>query len=80
MTLLNVRKSFIEKGMQATLYRKKSERADYEYKRGGVADLFMLSLPLAGNCHVDFWDQRQRIEWAEGLRNVTDELYPETNW
>lgn len=53
------------------------ERFDYEYKRGGVADLFMLFEPLAGKRHIEITDQRRRVEWAEVMRIVSDELYPE---
>ena len=55
----------------------KAERFDYEYKRGGVADVFMLFEPLAGKRHIEITDQRRRIEWAEVMRTVADELYPE---
>ncbi len=55
----------------------KVERFDYEYKRGGVADLFMLFEPLAGKRHIEITDQRRRVEWAEVMRIVADELYPE---
>ena len=55
----------------------KAERFDYEYKRGGVADVFMLFEPLAGKRHIEITDQRRRIEWAEVMRIVADELYPE---
>lgn len=55
----------------------KTKRFDYEYKRGGVADLFMLFEPLAGKRHIEINDQRRRIEWAEVMRIVADELYPE---
>ena len=54
------------------------ERFDYEYKRGGVADLFMLFEPLAGKRHIEITDQRRRVEWAEVMRIVSDELYPDT--
>ena len=54
-----------------------AERFDYEYKRGGVADLFMLFEPLAGKRHIEITDQRRRVEWAEVMRIVADELYPE---
>lgn len=53
------------------------ERFNYEYKRGGVADLFMLFEPLAGKRHIEITDQRRRVEWAEVMRIVSDELYPE---
>ena len=52
------------------------ERFDYEYKRGGVADLFMLFEPLAGKRHIEITDRRRRVEWAEVIRIVSDELYP----
>jgi len=55
----------------------KAERFDYEYKRGGVADVFMLFEPLAGKRHIEITDQRRRVEWAEVMRIVSDELYPE---
>jgi transposase len=53
------------------------ERFDYEYKRGGVADLFMLLEPLAGKRHIEITDRRRRVEWAEVMRIVSDELYPD---
>jgi hypothetical protein len=53
------------------------ERFDYEYKRGGVADLFMLFEPLAGKRHIEITDQRRRIEWAQVMRIVSDKLYPD---
>jgi hypothetical protein len=53
------------------------ERFDYEYERGGVADLFMLLEPLAGKRHIEITDRRRRVEWAEVMRIVSDELYPE---
>jgi transposase len=53
------------------------ERFDYEYERGGVADLFMLLEPLAGKRHIEITNRRRRVEWAEVMRIVSDELYPE---
>jgi transposase len=53
------------------------ERFDYEYKRGGVADLFMLFEPLAGKRHIEITDRLRRVEWAEVMRIVSDELYPD---
>jgi hypothetical protein len=53
------------------------ERFDYEYRRGGVADLFMLLEPLAGKRHIEITDRRRRVEWAEVMRIVSDELYPD---
>jgi hypothetical protein len=53
------------------------ERSDYEYKRGGVADLFMLFEPLAGKRHIEVRDLRRRLEWADVMQIVSDVLYPE---
>jgi len=51
-------------------------RQDYEYKRNGVEDLFMLFEPLQGKRYVEVKDQRRRIEWACVMKLVSDELYP----
>ena len=52
-------------------------RQDYEYKRNGVEDLFMLFEPLQGKRYVEVKDQRRRIEWACVMKLVSDELYPD---
>jgi len=55
----------------------KTAREDYEYKREGTADVFMLFEPLMGKRQIEITDQRRRVEWAEVMRKVSDELYPE---
>jgi len=55
----------------------KPAREDYEYKREGVADVFMLFEPLAGKRQIEITDQRRRAEWADVMRKVSDELYPD---
>ena len=52
-------------------------RSDYEYQRNGVADLFMLFEPLQGKRYIQVEKQRRRIEWAEVMKYLADELYPE---
>jgi transposase len=52
-------------------------REDYEYQREGVADFFMLFEPLVGKRHIEITEQRRREEWAEVMRKVSDELYPD---
>jgi transposase len=54
-------------------------RVDYEYEREGVANLFMLFEPLAGKRYVETTDQRTRQDWAEVMRKLSDELYPEAD-
>jgi len=53
------------------------ERIDYEYKREGVADLFMFFEPLAGKRFVNVTDRRTRKDWAEAMRNLSDVIYPQ---
>lgn len=52
-------------------------RYDYEYKREGVANLFMISQPLLGWRHVVVTDRRTAVDFAEVLRWVVEDLHPE---
>lgn len=52
------------------------ERWDYEYVRNGVADVFMAFAPLECERHVRVTRTRGRLDLAETLRWVSDELYP----
>lgn len=53
------------------------QRVDYEYKREGVADLFMFFEPLAGKRYVKVTDQRTRKDWAIAMQELADGLYPQ---
>ena len=50
---------------------------DYEYVRNGVANLFMIFEPLAGQRDVEVTDRRTRKDYAECLRKIADERYPD---
>jgi len=50
---------------------------DYEYVRNGVANIFMIFEPLAGQRDVEVTDRRTRKDYAECLRKVSDEMYPD---
>jgi len=52
-------------------------RQDYEYVRKGVANVFLFFEPLAGRRRVKVTERRRRIEWAEGVRELVDQVYPE---
>jgi hypothetical protein len=52
-------------------------KEDYEYKRNGVADLFMVFEPLQGKRYVEVTEKRRRIEWATVMKHVADAIYPE---
>jgi len=41
------------------------KRFDYEYKRKGVANLFMFFEPFRGQRHIKVTDRRTRLDWAE---------------
>jgi len=51
---------------------------DYEYVRNGVANLFMIFEPLAGRRDVEVTDRRTKKDYAECLRKIADEMYPDT--
>jgi len=55
------------------------ERYDYEYKREGVANLFMFFEPLMGKRHVKVTEQRTRKDWAEAMRELSDIHYPDAD-
>ncbi len=50
---------------------------DYEYVRKGVANIFMIFEPLAGQRDVDVTDRRTKKDYAECLRKISDEMYPD---
>ena len=52
-------------------------RVDYEYQRNGVANVFMFFEPLHGKRHVKVTNTRTRLDWAEAMRELSDEIHPE---
>ena len=52
-------------------------RYDFEYKRNGVANLFMMFEPLAGKRHVKVTQRRTKIDWAHCVREMVDQIYPD---
>ena len=52
------------------------EKLDSVYVRNGVADIFMISEPLAGKRETVVKQTRTAIDFAEILRYTADELYP----
>ena len=53
------------------------ERYDYEYRREGVANLFMFFAPLQNWRHVKVTDRRTKADWAECMRDLVDVYFPE---
>ena len=52
-------------------------RVDYEYERGGVANLFLFCEPLAGQRWADVTERRTRADWAHQIKDLIDSHYPE---
>jgi hypothetical protein len=52
-------------------------RIDSEYTRNGTANLFMISEPLTGWRHVEVTDRRTAVDFAEVVRALVEEVYPE---
>jgi transposase len=53
------------------------ERVDYEYRRRGTANLFLLFEPLAGWRHIEVTERRTSAEFAQQMRALVDVHYPE---
>jgi hypothetical protein len=52
-------------------------REDYHYERRGVQALFLFFDPIIGWRRVSCRDSRTRIDWAEEVRRLPDQDYPE---
>lgn len=53
------------------------ERYDVEYQRCGVANIFMFTEPLGGWRRVSVTDYRKWLDWAEQIRILLEEDYPD---
>jgi hypothetical protein len=54
-----------------------AERYDYEYQRNGVRNLFMFVEPQAGLRHVAVTGQRTKVDFAQQMKWLVDEAYPD---
>ena len=54
------------------------ERQDYEYERNGARNLFMLCEPKGGWRHVEVTERRTAVDFAERMRWLVDQAYPDT--
>lgn len=51
-------------------------RTDYEYKRNGTRNMFMLFAPLEGWRHVKVTKRRTAVDYAHILKQLADEHFP----
>ncbi len=56
------------------------ERRDYEYGRRGTANLFVVVEPLSGWRQVTPTMQRTKVDYAQQLRCLADEIYPQAEY
>jgi hypothetical protein len=50
---------------------------DYEYKREGVADIYMVVEPLAGKRAVFIQDDHSAKSWAQVVTFIAEQMYPQ---
>lgn len=55
------------------------ERYDFEYKRNGLANLFLFCKPQAGWRHIEVTERRTMIDCAQQLKWLVDQRYPEAD-
>ena len=53
------------------------ERYDYEYKRNGTRNLFVFCEPKGGWRHVEVTERRTAVDFAEQMRWLVYEAYPD---
>jgi hypothetical protein len=53
------------------------QRYDYEYERKGVGNVFTTVEPLAGWRHVEVTEHRTAVDFAQQMRWLVDEAYPQ---
>ena len=53
-----------------------TKKVDYEYRRNGVVDFFMMFEPLAGQRHVEIRTSRKRTDFAYCIQQLVDVYYP----
>lgn len=51
-------------------------KADYEYERCGVANIFMFNEPLRGKRHVKVTERKTKADWAQLIKEIADDYYP----
>ncbi len=53
------------------------ERFDYEYKRNGVANLFMCCEPKSGWRHIEVTERHTKLDFAEQMKWLVEEVFPQ---
>lgn len=54
-----------------------TQKIDSEYVRNGTCSIFAFIEPLGGKHHVSVREHRTATDWAEEIRYLADEMYPD---
>jgi len=52
-------------------------KCGYEYERLWVCNIFLANEPLVGFLTVKITDKKCKVDWAEFIKEIADEYYPE---
>jgi hypothetical protein len=53
------------------------QKIDSEYVRNGTCSIFAFIEPLGGRHHVSVREHRTAVDWAEEIKYLVDEMYPD---
>ena len=53
-----------------------NRKVDSEYVRNGTCSIFAFIEPLGGKHHVSVREHRTAVDWAEEIKYLVDEMYP----
>jgi hypothetical protein len=69
-------KQLVSEVRQHYIDEKGVQYEDYEYKREGAAELFMITEPLGGRREVLVEEDHSGITWAKTMAYIATEMYP----
>ena len=55
------------------------KKIDSEYVRNGTCSIFAFVEPLGGKHHVSVRERRTATDWAEEIKYLVDEMYPQAD-
>lgn len=53
------------------------QKVDSEYVRNGTCSIFAFVEPLGGRHHTTVHEHRSALDWAEEIKYLVDEMYPD---
>ena len=54
-----------------------NKKIDSEYVRNGTCSIFAFIEPLTGRHHTSVREHRTAVDWAEEIKHLVDEIYPD---